>query len=125
MIRRPPRSTLFPYTTLFRSGSAVAPLEQRALASLALEQAAQVDGVQLELLVRRLVEHGADRSAGAAAVREPVDGVEELERAERLAGEGGRSPGPGRPGRLRGVVGGPQEDARGRSLPGAVEAPAE
>src|SRR5260370_14842044 len=26
MIRRPPRSTLFPYTTLFRSGDAVAPL---------------------------------------------------------------------------------------------------
>src|SRR5256885_8618013 len=25
MIRRPPRSTLFPYTTLFRSGSMVAP----------------------------------------------------------------------------------------------------
>src|SRR5690349_23891019 len=25
MIRRPPRSTLFPYTTLFRSGSARAP----------------------------------------------------------------------------------------------------
>src|SRR3989454_3188083 len=25
MIRRPPRSTLFPYTTLFRSGRAVAP----------------------------------------------------------------------------------------------------
>src|SRR3712207_7251236 len=26
MIRRPPRSTLFPYTTLFRSGVGVAPL---------------------------------------------------------------------------------------------------
>src|SRR3989442_10385583 len=25
MIRRPPRSTLFPYTTLFRSGLAIAP----------------------------------------------------------------------------------------------------
>src|SRR3712207_8370517 len=32
MIRRPPRSTLFPYTTLFRSGELVAvlPLERRA-----------------------------------------------------------------------------------------------
>src|SRR3712207_7286656 len=27
MIRRPPRSTLFPYTTLFRSGAALAPPE--------------------------------------------------------------------------------------------------
>src|SRR2546430_7430395 len=29
MIRRPPRSTLFPYTTLFRSDDHIAPLEQR------------------------------------------------------------------------------------------------
>src|SRR3712207_6987255 len=29
MIRRPPRSTLFPYTTLFRSGAAPHPPEQR------------------------------------------------------------------------------------------------
>src|SRR5256885_12031950 len=34
MIRRPPRSTLFPYTTLFRSGLRAAPgLEQRARVS--------------------------------------------------------------------------------------------
>src|SRR2546429_998114 len=31
MIRRPPRSTLFPYTTLFRSARARQRLEQRAL----------------------------------------------------------------------------------------------
>src|SRR3712207_8070200 len=37
MIRRPPRSTLFPYTTLFRSGA------------LLLEDLAQVGGVALEL----------------------------------------------------------------------------
>src|SRR5437016_8045796 len=30
MLRRPPRSTLFPYTTLFRSWPAVAPARQRA-----------------------------------------------------------------------------------------------
>src|SRR2546422_1385335 len=30
MIRRPPRSTLFPYTTLFRSGEAEAPAPPRA-----------------------------------------------------------------------------------------------
>src|SRR3712207_7795347 len=36
MIRRPPRSTLFPYTTLFRSGSLVARLlEQLARGRLA------------------------------------------------------------------------------------------
>src|SRR3712207_7036117 len=30
MIRRPPRSTLFPYTTLFRSGAAVGPTRAEA-----------------------------------------------------------------------------------------------
>src|SRR3712207_8868538 len=30
MIRRPPRSTLFPYTTLFRSAAVVAPATQRS-----------------------------------------------------------------------------------------------
>src|SRR3712207_7135811 len=42
MIRRPPRSTLFPYTTLFRSGEAVEapkrslprPLEMKALSAM-------------------------------------------------------------------------------------------
>src|SRR5256885_16260220 len=29
MIRRPPRSTLFPYTTLFRSGGAIYPVNPR------------------------------------------------------------------------------------------------
>src|SRR3712207_8540724 len=37
MIRRPPRSTLFPYTTLFRSG------EGRALAAHALERDVAVE----------------------------------------------------------------------------------
>src|SRR3989442_8994426 len=36
MIRRPPRSTLFPYTTLFRSLSAMALLPVAALARLIL-----------------------------------------------------------------------------------------
>src|SRR2546425_4375206 len=35
MIRRPPRSTLFPYTTLFRSVSVRAAEDQRAAAELA------------------------------------------------------------------------------------------
>src|SRR5690349_23847373 len=39
MIRRPPRSTLFPYTTLFRSD------EARAFPSFALEMEAEVTGL--------------------------------------------------------------------------------
>src|SRR3712207_7827264 len=38
MIRRPPRSTLFPYTTLFRSEAGVDRGEQRAVALLAFPQ---------------------------------------------------------------------------------------
>src|SRR3712207_7294683 len=58
MIRRPPRSTLFPYTTLFRSGSAARPLEPRR--DLALEQVVLVD-VPVELhRVARAVGEMAD-----------------------------------------------------------------
>src|SRR5260221_9003227 len=48
MIRRPPRSTLFPYTTLFRSGMVVTPMFHVAGCGLAL------------LMAQRLVpqEHG-------------------------------------------------------------------
>src|SRR3989449_8360867 len=46
MIRRPPRSTLFPYTTLFRSGSSAhlhRPGARGVLKSLGLEKRAQGD----------------------------------------------------------------------------------
>src|SRR2546430_3409930 len=39
MIRRPPRSTLFPYTTLFRSTMALLARAQRALRARALDGA--------------------------------------------------------------------------------------
>src|SRR3712207_7902761 len=64
MIRRPPRSTLFPYTTLFRS--VVVRREQEADADL---------GDHLLLGLRRQVEHHAQR----------------LEHVGRTAGRGGRS----------------------------------
>src|SRR2546430_7744642 len=54
MIRRPPRSTLFPYTTLFRSTRARAPLAARCT-----EPAAR--------LRRRRAGHGADRARAARA----------------------------------------------------------
>src|SRR2546430_9030986 len=38
MIRRPPRSTLFPYTTLFRSASADVKLGRRAAARTLLDE---------------------------------------------------------------------------------------
>src|SRR5258708_15388686 len=45
MIRRPPRSTLFPYTTLFRSGICV--LGQAVDAFLRCSSSVQVDGDQM------------------------------------------------------------------------------
>src|SRR5256886_14846120 len=45
MIRRPPRSTLFPYTTLFRSGGPGRPARQRAEGLRLLEEAGVLGGV--------------------------------------------------------------------------------
>src|SRR3712207_9349306 len=61
MIRRPPRSTLFPYTTLFRSGSVV-----HQLLDVGLERGC-VDAVSLE---------GAPQEEGPAAPEERPQGPE-------------------------------------------------
>src|SRR2546430_10591085 len=73
MIRRPPRSTLFPYTTLFRSLSiqskALGQID-RAVAGykLAREQVATADALLAELKQRReasqrMLEAGEDRKS--------------------------------------------------------------
>src|SRR3712207_9510195 len=61
MIRRPPRSTLFPYTTLFRSRTAAVESDARGY----LECADDSDGVWQPLAVEpsRLVEHGQAAAA--------------------------------------------------------------
>src|SRR5256885_10622076 len=55
MIRRPPRSTLFPYTTLFRSD----------------------DVVRLGMVVRAAIERRADRTGAAIAARRIAAGADE------------------------------------------------
>src|SRR6266498_1496747 len=61
MIRRPPRSTLFPYTTLFRSLGSAAP----ALAPQPAPERRLADSVSLsEWSWRRLLLAGADAPAG-------------------------------------------------------------
>src|ERR1041385_7118473 len=97
MIRRPPRSTLFPYTTLFRSVGRAEPgvLEQRRAAdrdrplvrglepALEVAQAAIDRGPQPELV-------DAGRHAGLAA---RIDGIEPHHAADREAQLGAELPG--------------------------------
>src|SRR2546422_7272595 len=52
MIRRPPRSTLFPYTTLFRSGLAVDPGHRPPGVAVRRMHLAQGGGHDLDLRVR-------------------------------------------------------------------------
>src|SRR2546422_5944223 len=56
MIRRPPRSTLFPYTTLFRSHPRLAPVEgDVVLAARRKRQGLREGGVRAREIVDRLV----------------------------------------------------------------------
>src|SRR3712207_8562629 len=61
MIRRPPRSTLFPYTTLFRSRQLLAAVHELAECCATLDHARQGGGdanpaAVVEALTRRLAE---------------------------------------------------------------------
>src|SRR3712207_7583986 len=57
MIRRPPRSTLFPYTTLFRSGGAEAARPRRlVVVPVGVLHDPQVDAVPIPLLLEHLAQ---------------------------------------------------------------------
>src|SRR5256885_2697168 len=71
MIRRPPRSTLFPYTTLFRSH---------------LRNAAQDDFLLVELHVRDAVHEEAPDAVGALEHRHQVAGTVQLRRGAKSRG---------------------------------------
>src|SRR2546422_2454919 len=71
MIRRPPRSTLFPYTTLFRS-----------LGSLALEARAEQEDVGVEPVGREVDRRGF---AGAGPPQPPLLRVRAVGGEERIA----------------------------------------
>src|SRR2546427_9960151 len=84
MIRRPPRSTLFPYTTLFRSAREVAAKADAPLAATAVDRAEQYADVcvaeQWRLAKQDL--RGADQAlallAGANSPRATPGGVGEI-----------------------------------------------
>src|SRR2546430_17346351 len=78
MIRRPPRSTLFPYTTLFRSKSnaSIAPsLIQRAIMRRIISQS-----LQLDVLADR-----GDPGRGTGIVLAPARGARDADRSEQRA----------------------------------------
>src|SRR3712207_8733876 len=66
MIRRPPRSTLFPYTTLFRSPLAVNPLEGLHHVGVVAKHQVDVGRGQQRLGDRRLGRAGVMLVFGAA-----------------------------------------------------------
>src|SRR2546426_7845595 len=76
MIRRPPRSTLFPYTTLFRSLGRAAEIPDVRIA------VAREERVARELVARPLADHGARGVADVVL-------VEGQQRAEAGSGERG------------------------------------
>src|SRR3989454_3319139 len=110
MIRRPPRSTLFPYTTLFRS------LSEEALGGrLGVRLARRHSREDRDPLVRR----GLEERLRVELTRQAIHGLEAgappglpvgLERFRQPAVDVGRHGGDARPGRV--VIGG-GEEARG------------
>src|SRR5215204_7634690 len=110
MIRRPPRSTLFPYTTLFRSRQAVAaakgdddPRPRRQapymVAAAVLDQRADADTLTPAQLVEAMAEEGVTISQATAQallreLRSPLSTRLSNRRPARaagtLAGDGGR-----------------------------------
>src|SRR3712207_7629408 len=65
MIRRPPRSTLFPYTTLFRSGPAVRrPGEAHVGLAQEVDVVLPLEPVELAPQLDHLPDHLPDRAAG-------------------------------------------------------------
>src|SRR5687768_17699096 len=75
MLRRPPRSTLFPYTTLFRSYLEVGERLQDA----AVPQQAQRDADDLVGGVRDRADFGAERVAGGAVGARSEEHTSELQ----------------------------------------------
>src|SRR3712207_7705677 len=76
MIRRPPRSTLFPYTTLFRSDGAA--LERAELLAEELRVGLRPEGVQVaERVAGGLVDRGVSDPGDREVGRRDVDRSEE------------------------------------------------
>src|SRR3712207_6933203 len=84
MIRRPPRSTLFPYTTLFRSGVAGAAAEEGVVGVLAVAGLALVAALQPAVEARVAVVPAARALEQIAAQRRHVPQLRSEEHTSEL-----------------------------------------
>src|SRR2546427_11058284 len=99
MIRRPPRSTLFPYTTLFRSERGVGHVGEPLLGQPHVGQAArELLQEDLHLHARQVLAHALVRAiaegqvvAGVVAVDVEEVGIGEMRSEERRVGKECRS----------------------------------
>src|SRR5256885_17126030 len=84
MIRRPPRSTLFPYTTLFRSvkkGLFADPMLDNGLRDAGRSQSAHILGGQLQLPMNaKLHQIGTDITSPQTTPYQPVVVLDQLGR---------------------------------------------
>src|SRR5436190_6379208 len=69
MIRRPPRSTLFPYTTLFRSSRNFG-MKMLTMTNLSTECLIQL--TKLDKALRGQICHCEDRKSGSAGMPRPI-----------------------------------------------------
>src|SRR5256886_7229182 len=115
MIRRPPRSTLFPYTTLFRSAPARCARPGEGAEARRVRHDELLDSVEARSLARAAAPHRhphGERLGGAGAVRRleylPGRAVDPAARAENDGLEAGRA---------RRAAGGRHHDLQGPGLP--------
>src|SRR3712207_4195686 len=89
MIRRPPRSTLFPYTTLFRSPRAFFAC-WRSIAELCPTEPGQPEGQAVDGLWEEISE-APTQGIDCAAVRRTVEPVERARTIRRTAAKNQRN----------------------------------
>src|SRR5688572_31448498 len=77
MIRRPPRSTLFPYTTLFRSVGVGAEADLHSLLDLAIHHPHA--GYRAAIAIEVAIEHQGPQGGGGIAARRRHPGHDGLE----------------------------------------------
>src|SRR5258708_11903165 len=87
MIRRPPRSTLFPYTTLFRSLAAAMGLAQKGFRSILLEKAASLGEIGAGIQLGPNAFHAFDYLGVGEAARGMAVYVDQLRLMDALTAE--------------------------------------